>query len=398
MTNVYGRILCIDDNPRSSAALVSSLEDSGFLVYEANNQQDVLSIFREKKPNLVVGDFFTPLMGGLALLSLIKQESEETPVIVVSGTQKMSDVLEALRAGAWDYIAKPLSNIAVLDQAVCRALERSRLVVENRNYRIQLEEKNTQLRASLTQLEEDQCAGKSVQQKLLPKAQSFGKINLTYKIYPSLYLSGDFVDYFKIDKNRVGVYIADVSGHGASSAFVTVLIKSLVNKLLADYDRLVDDCILFPEKVLKNISDDVYTAKLGKYLTMVYGVINLKENTLCYSVGGHYPNPILWDGKQATFLPGEGFAVGIYGGASYKSLEVALPTDFTLGLFSDGIFEIMKGKNLAENEATLLTLFDHTPMEAESILEALGVGSGRSFPDDITLLMINGLKNSAEIQ
>jgi len=269
-------------------------------------------------------------------------------------------------------------------------LERGRLVIENRNYRAQLEEKNMQLTQSLGQLKEDQDAGKSVQQKLLPKPIfELNEYIFSHVVIPSLYLSGDFVDYFAISQDKIGFYIADVSGHGASSAFVTVLLKSLVEQMLSNYQTRNDELILNPDRVLKQISDDILQAKLGKYLTMIYGVLDLKENQLVYSVGGHYPNPVIWNGKVATFLEGTGFAVGIFKDARFESHTCPLPEQFSLAMFSDGIFEILHGKNLQEKEERLLEIVNKSQLSVEDILSSLGIKNESGCPDDITLLLMN---------
>lgn len=390
MMESYGRILSVDDDPKMQERISTYLEDSGFVVYGANNGEEALEIFARDKPDLVLCDLIMPKMSGLKLLEILKKESPETPVIVVSATDVMGDVIQALRLGAWDYIAKPITNMTVLEHAVCKALERGRLVIENRNYRAQLEEKNIQLTQSLGQLKEDQNAGKSVQQKLLPNTLfELNDYVFSHAVIPSLYLSGDFVDYFNITPSQVGFYIADVSGHGASSAFVTVLLKSLVGQLLSNYQSRQDELILQPEKVLKQISDDILQAKLGKYLTMIYGVLDLKENLLVYSVGGHYPNPVIWDGKVASFLQGEGFAVGILKEAKFESYVCALPPQFSLAMFSDGIFEVIKGNTLEEKEKNLLEAINKSQNCVEDILSSLGVNSESRCPDDITLLLMS---------
>ena len=63
------------------------------------------------------------------------------------------------------------------------------------------------------------------------------RVPFAHQIIPSLYLSGDFVDYFRVDERRVAFYLADVSGHGASSAFVTVLLKFMTTRLLFESKR-----------------------------------------------------------------------------------------------------------------------------------------------------------------
>lgn len=390
----YGCILNVDSEPFFRKEVVDYLEDSGFTAFGASNGEEALSIFREKAPDLVLSALPMPVENGLELLDAIRKESPETPVIVMSGKDAMMDVIEALRFGASDYIAKPIQNMAVLEHAVCKALERGRLVTENKKYRQELEEKNMQLTHSFAQLKEDQDAGKSVQQQLLPKTHKpFGNYIFSHKVLPSLYLSGDFVDYFAINAEKVGFYIADVSGHGASSAFVTILLKSIVEQILANYQTGLHDTILHPEKVLKYVSDGIFDAHLGKYLTMVYGVLDLKSDTLSYSVGGHYPGPLLWDGGQTIFLQGEGMAVGIIKNAKFSVQTIPFPAASTLALFSDGIFEIMKEKSLEAKEKILCDLLSSSDVKIEDILHTLGLDTQSEFPDDITLLLVNRVVN-----
>lgn len=389
MESSYGRILSVDNEPAFRQEVNSYLEDSGFTTFEATTNKEGLILFREKKPDLVLSSLQMMDENGLELLDAIRNESPETPVIVISKTEGVDNLLEALHLGAWDYIIKPIKNMAVLEHAVCRALERGRLVIENKRYRDELEEKNIQIGRSLAQLKEDQKAGKSVQQQLLPKSEiSFGNYHFSHKVLPSLYLSGDYVDYFEINDSMLGFYIIDVSGHGASSAFVTVMIKSLIEQILLKYQMGNDDSILHPEKVLKWISDNILQAKLGKYLTMIFCLINKKDNTLKYSIGGHYPNPILVEKDKATYIEGKGFAVGIFKQAQFTTQALPLPEEFTLCLFSDGIFEVIEGENSDAKEQGLLKLVKESESNIQTILELTGTNRDFGFPDDIAILLV----------
>ncbi len=386
----YGRILTVDHEFLFRKEVVDYLEDNGFITYEASNGTEALALFREKTPDLVLSSWLMPLEDGGELLDIIKNESPETPIIIISESTLITEVIEALRLGAWDYITKPIQNMAVLEHAICKALESGRLVTENRKYRIELEAKNMQLNHSLAQLEEDQKAGKSVQQQLLPQAHhQYGDYTFSHKVIPSLFLSGDFVDHFQINEEKVGFYIVDVSGHGASSAFVTILLKSLVEQIAANYHAGHHDMILHPEQVLKCISDEIVNTNVGKYLTMVYCILDLKLHTLLYSVGGHYPSPLLYNGIDTSFLGGEGFAVGICKNAHFTSQMITLPPICAMGLFSDGIFEVIKGINLQEKESVLINFFQRFHQKSENTLQALGIENESQFPDDITLLLIN---------
>jgi len=388
MTTQYGRILSVDSQLSFRKEIVNYLEDSGFTLYEASNGADALEVFREKKPDLVLSAHPMPV-GELELFDLLKKESPDTPFVVISDGKTVADLVQVLRLGAWDYVIKPVTNMAVLEHVVCRALERGRLVIENKKYRLALEEKNSELTESLTQLEEDQKAGKSVQEQLLPSPSvQYDHYRFTYKILPSLYLSGDFVDYFLVEDEKMAFYIADVSGHGASSAFVTILLRNIIRQALGDFQKGASDIILKPHLVLKEVNDCILNAKLGKYLTMVYGLIDMKKNHLRYSVGGHYPSPVVWNGEtnSTAFLEGEGIAIGIVEEPEFKSYDYPLPSIFTIALFSDGVLEMIQGRSLKEKEKILLSL--PLSKEIEPILAPL-IKNQDHLPDDLTLLLIN---------
>ncbi|MBI3117468.1 MAG: response regulator [Candidatus Hydrogenedentes bacterium] len=132
-------ILLIDDEELFREILREGLEEAGYVVLEGVNGRSGLECFRKKHPDLVLCDLRMPEMDGLAVLAAIGQEDPGTPVIVVSGAGQMVDVLQALRLGAWDYIVKPV-ELEVLRHSVGRALERRRLLHENRRYRESLED------------------------------------------------------------------------------------------------------------------------------------------------------------------------------------------------------------------------------------------------------------------
>jgi len=78
-------------------------------------------------------------MTGLEVLAWTKEHTPDIPIIIISGTGMLHDVAEALRLGAWDYIFKPIEDLAVLGHAINKALERATLIRDNRNYQSHLE-------------------------------------------------------------------------------------------------------------------------------------------------------------------------------------------------------------------------------------------------------------------
>jgi sigma-B regulation protein RsbU (phosphoserine phosphatase) len=99
---------------------------------------------------------------------------------------------------------------------------------------------------------------------------SFGPYDVSRCLLPSLVMSGDFVDYFAIDSGHIGFYLADVSGHGVSSAFVTVLLKSYVNSQLERLSKDNDATVREPQQLLKRLNYALLDQRLEKYLTIFY--------------------------------------------------------------------------------------------------------------------------------
>lgn len=390
MHNPSAKLLIIDDDEVVRASLAAYLEDSGFSVLQASNGLQGLEVFELQRPDLVICDLRMPQVDGLELIRRINALDTEVPVVVVSGAGVMSDAVEALRLGAADYLIKPLEDLAVLEHSVHRALDRAHLRVENQRYREKLETANRELQASLHLLEEDQNAGRQVQMNMLPVTpwQADG-LNFAHHIIPSLYLSGDFVDYFRVDERRIVFYLADVSGHGASSAFVTVLLKFMTTRLLYESRRGGILPEFKPSDVLGHINRGLINCKLGKHVTMLGGVIDEQSGKLTYSIGGHLPLPVLYSDGQARYLEGRGLPVGLFEEAVYSDLEMDLPPSFSLTLLSDGILDLLPGETLKDKETVLPQLVCSAGGTLDGLRQVFGLANLGEMPDDIALLVLS---------
>ncbi len=390
MHKVSATLLIIDDDEVVRESLAAYLEDSNFKVLQALNGLQGLQIFESEQPDLVICDLRMPQIDGLELIRRIRQTASETPIIVLSGAGVMSDAVEALRLGAADYLIKPLEDLAVLEHSVRRALDRAYLRVENQRYRDKLEAANRELQASLNLLQEDQNAGRQVQMNMLPVTPwSIEGLEFSHRIIPSLYLSGDFVDYFRVDERRVAFYLADVSGHGASSAFVTVLLKFMTTRLLYESRRNGTLPEFKPSEVLAHINRGLINTKLGKHVTMLGGVIDLEKNSLTYSIGGHLPLPVLFVEGQASYLEGRGLPVGLFDDATYDDRVMELPPSFSLSLFSDGILDVLPGATLKEKEASLPEQVAAAGGTLDGLRQVFRLANLAEMPDDIALLVLS---------
>jgi serine phosphatase RsbU (regulator of sigma subunit) len=390
-----------------------------------------------------------PVMDGMEFLKAFTKVAPQVPVIIASGRGVIEDAIETLRMGAWDYITKPI-NSAELLHTVTKALERAHLLEENRRYHLHLEDEikkrtselrartielistnkklaeevivrkraeselrqfnlnleqmveertqqlkiaNDELKNSLQKIEEDEEAGRKIQFQLLPEEQiQLGKYEFSRKLLPSMYLSGDFLDYFEIDKKHIGFYIADVSGHGVSSAIVTALLKSFVDQYLSKYNIEHDKTILNPAQTLQKLNRDLLNENLDKYLTIYFGIIDQEKNEITHCNAGHYPFPLLHTKGESTFLKMKGSPVGLFDSSVYENQVKSLPEEFTLLLVSDGILEIVKNDDFQKKQNFVASLIKNTDLTLQDVLHDLNLGEHMSLPDDVTLLMLKRRK------
>ena len=148
-------ILLCEDDQVTRASMATYLRNLGYQTLEAEDGRQALTIFRDRKPDVVITDLRMPGLDGLQLLTTVVAESPGTPVIIVSGQGTMQDAIDAQRIGAWDYLTKPLLDLALLRHAVERVLERVWLREQQRRYEETLEETVARRTAELKQRTEE---------------------------------------------------------------------------------------------------------------------------------------------------------------------------------------------------------------------------------------------------
>ncbi len=139
MNEATTTILVIEDEEILRESIADYLEDRNFRVLTAENGSVGIEVFARARPDLVLTDLRMPEVDGLDVLRRVGELSPDTPLIVVSGTGRISDAVQALRLGAWDYILKPVEDLSIITLAADKALERARLRRENRAYQEHLE-------------------------------------------------------------------------------------------------------------------------------------------------------------------------------------------------------------------------------------------------------------------
>lgn len=134
------RILVVDDEANARTALAELLKEEGYSVETAADGFKALSKFEEGHPDLILTDLKMPGMDGVELLQKVRQGDPDVEVVVMTAFGAVDTAVQAMRAGATDYLTKPL-NMDELVLVLERALERRRLRKEAGDLRVRLAER-----------------------------------------------------------------------------------------------------------------------------------------------------------------------------------------------------------------------------------------------------------------
>ncbi len=112
-----GKVLIVDDALFMRNMLRDIFEDAGWLVVEVDSGEQAISCYREEQPDLVTMDIVMPGMGGISALEALLQRNPEARVVVCSALGQKKLIMEAISAGARDFIVKPFKSEQVIEVA-----------------------------------------------------------------------------------------------------------------------------------------------------------------------------------------------------------------------------------------------------------------------------------------
>ena len=140
MTTANGRILVVDDDATARRLLAEELRKAGYEVMEAAGGAEAIEHGRQGRFDVVLTDIRMGEVGGLAVLQDFKEHSPETSIVLLTGFGSMEGAIDAIKQGAYDYLAKPFRKEEI-KLVVRRSLERSRLLRENARFRDELRDR-----------------------------------------------------------------------------------------------------------------------------------------------------------------------------------------------------------------------------------------------------------------
>jgi hypothetical protein len=215
-------------------------------------------------------------------------------------------------------------------------------------------------------------------------------LEIAARYVPMSAVAGDFYDFLVVDEQRVGILVADVTGHGVPAA----LIASMLKVAFAGQAGHAED----PARVLTGLNRALCGKFEEHFVTAVYVFMDLQTGKMRYAGAGHPPLLVASSGNGGVYAAEEnGLMLGLFPEAAYGSAEIQLgPGDRCL-LYTDGLFEAMNAAHEEFGKARVGEfLQEHRQLPASLLATGLleeisrwsGHAAGRRQEDDITLLVL----------
>lgn len=297
-----------------------------------------------------------------------------------------------------------LSALESLSRQVQTQLELRRKLRELRRTSKERDRAEAAKAAQSAEIERDLGFARQFQQALLPHNEQYPlvpelpfaplRLQFHHVYQPTLSLGGDFFDVLKLSQHRAGVFIADVMGHGARSALVTAIIRTLFQELAVQYDD--------PGEVLERLNARfcAIVQDSGQFLfaSACYLVFDTEQAKVSFSCAGH-PAPVRADRKRTRVIPlqdesANGPALGLSADGVYSSCSVPLDAGDVFLLFTDGLVEAPDANGEEFEEERLYEVIRRHPDADAShltqiVVDALTQWRGETpLPDDLCLVAV----------
>ena len=187
-----------------------------------NGLEALTMLLKNKDYDIILSDINMPEMDGLTLLTKINEmQNPALKCIMVSAYGDMGNIRQAMNNGAFDFATKPI-DLDDLSVTIEKAIEQIKYIRAMEKEHVQLES-----------LKGDLAVAHEIQQAILPRIfppfpELADKVEIAATMTAAKDVGGDFYDFFKIDDERIGFIIADVSGKGIPAAIFMAVSRTLI--------------------------------------------------------------------------------------------------------------------------------------------------------------------------
>lgn len=238
------------------------------------------------------------------------------------------------------------------------------------------------------ELEKDLAIARDIQNNLLPSAfTDYDPLDIFGINIPSQAVGGDYFDVFRLDKDRIVLAIADVTGKGTPASLLMANLQSMI-RLVLQYPPDLSD-------MTRRINDIIYqNTAADKFITFFWGILDLSRQELTYVNAGHNPPYLLHEGSVKELSAG-GVILGVMPAfIPYEQETVHFGPGDRLLIFTDGVTEAMNPEKCEFGEPAVLNRLNSWENETSSQLTDLlladirAFAAGESQSDDITIITV----------
>jgi serine phosphatase RsbU (regulator of sigma subunit) len=372
-------ILIVDDTPINLGVISGALKDTYKTKVATNGEKALAIASSEDKPDLILLDVMMPVMDGYEVCRRLKANSatQSIPVIFLTGQTGTEDETRGFEVGAVDYIHKPFS------EAVVKARVHTHLM---------LREAHEQIARQLVEINLELEMARQIQLSILPSdTPKIPGLDIVARYLPMTSVAGDFYDFIILDDKRVGILVADVSGHGLPSALIASMLQVALTAQVAHASE--------PERVLSGLNQALCGKFERNFVTAAYVFVDMERKLMTYAGAGH--PPLLFSRKstgKVSAVSENGLFLGMFPEATYSSLELPVQAEDRVVLYTDGIPETTSPSEQEFGTARFIEFMEinqslTVDQFADGLLDELSRWSeqprGQGQQDDITVVTID---------
>ena len=379
------RILLVEENSTMRRMLAMMLRKEGYEFKIANDGAEGLRKAREEpRPELILTDYEMPELDGPGLCKEIKKDKDlrSIPVLMLTTLAETQNKIAGLEAGADDYIQKPKSP-----EEIQEMFARIRAHLRIADLRRELAERNRLLESAHKRLTFELDLARKVQFALMPRPpQPRGVLEAAVRYTPANQLGGDVYDFYRLENNRLGILVADVSGHGVNSAMLSGMVKALAAPLSI--------AVLEPGEMLAGL--DVATEQYfpeGYFCTGFYLIADEETGLVRYAGVGHPPAIVFGPHGPRTLPSNPGMlGIGMVDGTAGDADR--LEPGESLIIYTDGLTDAMDPSDVLFGEDRLKTVLQsYHRADPTEILDRVDAAiKEHTFPnnpaDDINVIIL----------
>ncbi len=244
----------------------------------------------------------------------------------------------------------------------------------------------------LLALDKELEIARRIQLSILPReTPRTSRVNIAARYLPMTAVAGDFYEFLVIDEHRIGILVADVSGHGVPAALIASMVKVAIAAQLPHADD--------PARIMAGMNQTLCGKLQGQFVTAAYLFLNFESRTLRYAAAGH--PPLLWwrsAERSVESITENGLILGLMPIAAYTAVEREFARGDRFLMYTDGLLEAANAEDeFFGDERVRAGLISGEGMDAEDYATAVvenlrrfaGHDTGRSPDDDLTVVVVD---------